>query len=56
LGIPSAAELQALQMRIAQLEKQVDGKTKATTHQATKTTPAKKAAAKRPVAKKKTAK
>ena len=60
LGIPSAAELQALHARIEQLEKQLDTKGKGTTKVATKpaakTAPAKKAATKRPAAKKKTAK
>ena len=58
LGIPSAAELQALHARIEQLEKQVAGKPKAAAPKAApraaaKSAPAKKVAAKRPVAKKK---
>ena len=60
LGIPSAAELQALHARIDELEKQLGtkakGVSKATAKPAAKTTPAKKVAAKRPAAKKKTAK
>ena len=60
LGIPSAAELQALHARIEQLEKQLGAKGKSVVKEATKpaakTAPAKKAAAKRPVVKKKTAK
>ncbi len=61
LGIPSAAELQALHARIEQLEKQVAGKSKtaapkAAPKAAAKSAPAKKVAAKRPAAKKKAAK
>ena len=58
LGIPSAAELQALHARIEQLEKQVGVKPKAAAAPKTtgKSTPAKKVAAKRPSAKKKAAK
>ena len=56
LGIPSAAELQALHARIDQLEKQLGTKAKVAAKPAAKTTAAKKVAAKRPVAKKKTAK
>ena len=60
LGIPSAAELQALHARIEQLEKQLGAKGKSVVKEATKpaakTAPAKKAAAKRPVVKKKTVK
>ncbi len=56
LGIPSAAELQALHARIDQLEKQLGAKAKVAAKPVAKTTAAKKVAAKRPAAKKKTAK
>jgi poly(hydroxyalkanoate) granule-associated protein len=59
LGIPSAAELHALHARIEQLEKRLGAKAKAPAKTAAKVTtkvPAKKVAAKRPVAKKKTVK
>ena len=56
LGIPSAAELQALHARMDQLEKQLGSQAKGAAKPAAKATPAKKAAAKRPAAKKKTAK
>jgi poly(hydroxyalkanoate) granule-associated protein len=56
LGIPSAAELQALHARIDQLEKQLGAKAKVAAKPAAKTTAAKKVAAKRPAAKKKAAK
>jgi len=56
LGIPSAAELQALHARIDQLEKQLSAKAKVAAKPAAKTTPAKKVAANRPAAKKKAAK
>lgn len=60
LGIPSAAELQALHARMDQLEKQLGSQAKGVTKEAAKpaakAAPAKKAAAKRPATKKKTAK